>query len=256
MRRGFFGTISFIDTAAPPCQSRHFLEPGLHLDARHVLWLPAERTLVAADLHLGYAWAHRHAGNLLPLAPDDTIDRLSSLVADYQPAQLVLLGDIVHRAIPVPALREQITALAARLVNIRIRWIAGNHDRRLQRLLEECGLDGIRLETELALGPNFLTHGDETDPATAIGIQTRLDASGWLIMGHEHPAIRLHDRIATSVKCACFLAGPGILILPAFSRWSAGSDIRNGQFLSAHARQASFTHAYAILAGRVLPVSL
>jgi metallophosphoesterase superfamily enzyme len=75
-------------------------------------------------------------------------------------------------------------------------------------------------------------------------------------MGHEHPAIHLHDRVTTSVKCPCFLTGPRILILPAFSSWAAGSNVRSTPFLSAFAREALFSHAYAIVAGRILPVPL
>ena len=230
----------------------------MHLDARHVLWLPEERTLVAADLHLGYVWAHRHAGQMLPItAPDDTIDRLSALAAEYRAAQVVLLGEIVHRAIPVPALREQLESIAVRLASVTIRWIAGNHDGHLKSLLRECGLSGVRLESELILGPHILTHGAEGDSAAAARSMARLGSgAGRLIMGHEHPAIHLHDRVTTSLKCPCFLASPRVLILPAFSRWSAGSNIRAAPFLSAFARDAAFSHAYAILGGRILPLAL
>jgi len=141
--------------------STHPLTPALHLDPRHVLWLPEERTLVAADLHLGYVWAHRHSGQLLPIsAPDDTIDRLAGLVAEYRPAQLVLLGDIVHRAIPIPAIRDQLQSLASSLSSVSVRWIAGNHDYRLQPLLRDSNLPGISLEPDLPIGSHFLTHGD------------------------------------------------------------------------------------------------
>jgi DNA ligase-associated metallophosphoesterase len=230
----------------------------MHLDPRHVLWLPDEGALVAADLHLGYAWAQRHAGQLLPIsAPDDTIDRLAALAAEYRPAQIVLLGDIVHSAVPIPAIREQLESLAARLASVSIRWIAGNHDRHLESLLRQCGLSSVRLETELALGPHLLTHGAVEDAATAARCLARLQpGAGWLIMGHEHPAIHLHDGIATSLKCPCFLAGSRVLVLPAFSRWAAGSNVRTSAFLSAFARGAAFSNAYAILAGRILPVSL
>jgi putative SbcD/Mre11-related phosphoesterase len=194
---------------------------------------------------------------LLPIsAPDDTIDRLAALAAEYRPAQIVLLGDIVHRALPIPAIRQQLESLAARLASVTIRWIAGNHDRRLEPLLRDCGLGGIRLEPELTVAPHLLMHGDESDPAAAARCLARLGPGGWLIMGHEHPAIHLHDRIATSVKCPCFLAGSRLLVLPAFSGWAAGSNIRSSRFLSAFAREALFSHAYAIVAGRILPVSL
>jgi metallophosphoesterase superfamily enzyme len=99
-------------------------------------------------------------------------------------------------------------------------------------------------------------HGDEEDSAAAGRRVAGLDPAGCLIIGHEHPAIHLNDRVTTSVKCPCFLAGAGILVLPAFSSWAAGSNIRSSAFLSAFAREALFSHAYAILAGRILPVSL
>jgi putative SbcD/Mre11-related phosphoesterase len=206
---------------------------------------------VVADLHLGYAWAHRHAGQLLPIAaPEDTIDRLAAIAEEYRPSQIVLLGDIVHRAVPVPALRAQLDELSERLGGVRVRWVAGNHDRDLGSMVP-----GILLEREIPVGPHLLTHGAEGNGAAASHCLARV-RNGLLIMGHEHPAIRVHDRVTTSVKCPCFLAGPRVLILPAFSPWSAGSNVRASQFLSAFAQNARFTHAYAILAGRILPVSL
>ena len=237
-----------IETTLPPSQATHALTPGLHLDARHVLWLPEHRTLVAADLHLGYVWAHRQAGQLLPIsAPEDTIDRLEALVSEYHPAQLILLGDIVHRALPIPAIRLQLDNLRTRLAATTIRWIAGNHDRNLEPLLPD-----ILLETELTLAPHLLIHGDQATSA----ILACLDPNAWLIMGHEHPAINVHDRVTTSVKCPCFLVAPRILILPAFSPWSAGSNIRTTQFLSPLARETQFTAAYAVLANHLLPIPL
>jgi hypothetical protein len=154
------------------------------------------------------------------------------------------LGDIVHRALSIPGIRLQLEVLRTRLSATTIRWIAGNHDRNLQPLLP-----GIPLESELNLGPHLLIHGDQATP-------TRRNPDGWLIMGHEHPAINVHDRVTTSVKCPCFLVGPRILILPAFSPWSAGSNIRSAEFLSPLARKTQFTDAYAVLAGRILPIPL
>jgi DNA ligase-associated metallophosphoesterase len=222
----------------------------MHLDARHALWLADDRALVVADLHLGYAWAHRHGGQLMPLSvPDDTIERLARLAADYRAAEVVLLGDIVHRAVPVPALREQLVALAAQLSNVRLRWIAGNHDGRLRGLLEECGMRGVSLERELAMGPHLLAHGDDAGPLERLG-------AGRLIVGHEHPAIHLGDGVTTSLKCPCFLLSERVLVLPAFSRWAAGCNVRNGRYMSAIAQGARFTHAFAIMGGRILPVGL
>ena len=186
----------------------------------------------------------------MPLsAPDDTIDRLLALAADYRAEQVVLLGDIVHRAVPVPALREQLASLASQLESVTIRWIAGNHDAQLAALLAECGLDGITLEREVAIGPHWLTHGDEAGALERLGI-------GRLIMGPEHPAIHLGDGVATSVKCPCFLVSERVLVLPAFSSWAAGGNVRSGRYMSAIAQGARFTHAFAIMGRRILPVEL
>jgi putative SbcD/Mre11-related phosphoesterase len=235
--------------------STHILAPGLHLDARRILWMPEERALVAADLHLGYAWAHRHAGQLMPVtAPDDAVERLAALAAEFSARQVVLLGDIVHRAVPVPSLREELAMLAARLAGRRVRWIVGNHDRDLETLLPE-----VMLESEITLGAHRLTHGaEETAPPHASHASHAShagQAGGWLVIGHEHPAIHLHDGIATGVKVPCFLAGARVLILPAFSQWAAGANVRNGHFLSAIANGTRFTHAFALIAGRILPVN-
>ena len=230
----------------------HPLAPGLRLDGRLVLWVENERTLVAADLHLGYAWAHRHGGQLLPISGrDDTVERLGALAEGYGAAQVVLLGDIVHRAVPVPAIREEVEELAKRLEAVTVRWIAGNHDRGL-----EAFLPGVRIEREVVIGPHLLTHGAEEDGDAAVACLSRLNEGGWLIMGHEHPAIHLHDGVTTSVKCPCFIAGARVLVLPAFSPWAAGTNVRGGAFMSAYAQGESFSHAYAVLGGRILAVRL
>jgi hypothetical protein len=93
------------------------LNPALVLDARRAIWLAAERTLVVADLHVGYVWAQRQSGQLLPLsASDDTADRLFALAEDYDAQSIVLLGDIVHAAVSLPELwrgtRELVRAIA------------------------------------------------------------------------------------------------------------------------------------------------
>jgi metallophosphoesterase superfamily enzyme len=57
--------------------------PGVWLDARLALWLAAERLLIIADLHWGYAASHRARGNLLPWWGDDDIEqRLRALLDD------------------------------------------------------------------------------------------------------------------------------------------------------------------------------
>ena len=86
--------------------------PGVVLDARRAAWLATERVLIVADLHLGYAWAQRSSGNLIPLTRTlGTLDRLSALIDAYSPARTVLLGDIVHDAVDVEPLTSDLYRL-------------------------------------------------------------------------------------------------------------------------------------------------
>src|SRR5689334_8598571 len=96
--------------SAPVLRSVEFLL-GINFDARRALFFQKEKTLAIADLHLGYAWTHRAQGQLMPLAKDDALARFEILLNDYEPKRVILLGDIVHRALPVPALLDELRGL-------------------------------------------------------------------------------------------------------------------------------------------------
>jgi len=174
--------------------------PGLHLDSRRALWLPAPRLLVVADLHWGYAVAHRARGNLLPHWGDlELATTLDALVADYRPASLLWLGDSLH-AVSGRAAAESFIAASP----IPITLIAGNHDARWRAPTQPA----------LHLGPHFFHHGDtpRTIPDGALEI-----------IGHHHPSFRWADGAGTRLKIPALVAGPRRLILPAFSPWAAGT---------------------------------
>ena len=243
---------------APLNRTRLEIASGLWIDARRAAWLSDPRILVVADLHLGYAWAHRHAGQLFPVATgEDTLPRLRALIDEYEPRELILLGDIVHAAAPVPALLDGIRALvqefAARTI---LRAVLGNHDRHLAALLRDAAID-LPLLTTHRVPPHHLLHGDADDQATAERHLSAVGrAGGRIIMGHEHPVISLSDGIASHLRVPCFLVAPELLILPAFSPWAAGANVRAGEFLSAYARAVTFQQAVALLAGKLLPLPM
>jgi uncharacterized protein len=239
-------------------RSRMELEPGLWLDARRAVWIEDARALVVADLHLGYVWAHRFEGQLLPLSVrEDSTERLLDLIASYRPAEVVLLGDVVHRVVPAPELRSEVRRLAAEVAErARLRIVMGNHDAHLSTLLADLGVE-VETALQILAGSHLLLHGDGPDDAERVAAAFREIASGGrVIMGHEHPALTLSDGVSSSVKCPCFLASRQVLVLPAFSRWAAGSNAREGRFLSPFARRAEFDQGIAILANKLLPVRL
>lgn len=239
-------------------RTRLQLEPGLWLDAARAVWLEEPQVLAVADLHLGYAWAHRAEGQLMPVGvQEDTVERLLKLLDRYPAKEVVLLGDVVHRAIDVPALHTELRWLALTIgAKARLRIIGGNHDRELAFTLAAAGI-ALEIDDSVDIGPHLLLHGDEPRPEKArTNLEARLAESGRVIFGHEHPAIVLSDRVASRVKCPCFLAGPGFLVVPAFSPWATGSDIRRGTFLSPYTRLNKADRAVAIIADKLLPIPL
>jgi DNA ligase-associated metallophosphoesterase len=173
------------------------------LDGRLALFHERERWLAVADLHFGYELSQRAAGNLFPLWGMQTIEtRLEELLGDYEPAHLILLGDLVHNRAGAGELR----ALVERLRRVcEVRLIAGNHDRHLQHgdLVDSWRSDGF-----------YFHHGHCAAP-NGHSIQ---------IVGHHHPAGVMRDGAGLHLKLPAFVQQPNCWIMPAFSPWAAGTE--------------------------------
>jgi len=131
----------------------------------------------------------------------------------------------------------------------------GNHDAALPGFVARTGLP-LRCETAWPCGPHLLVHGDRRETRLS-GLPEPPGAgfrNGFLIMGHEHPAVVLGDGVTTGARCPCFLVGANRLMLPAFSRWAAGVVIGREPFMSEAARGAQWHTAVAIMGERLLPV--
>jgi len=166
-----------------------------------------ERTAVVADVHLGYEWARGEAGDSIPAhSLGETLDRLKRLFARTEVRRLIVAGDLVESARPNARTAADVRRLGAWLAARSIDWtiIPGNHDRGLR------GLSGLPIEpgAALTLAGWTIQHGDR--PPTGDRI----------IMGHYHPTLR-----AEGFAAPCFLAGPRLLVLPAFTNNAAGLDV-------------------------------
>lgn len=221
------------------------IAPGLWADHRRCVFLEREGVLAVSDLHLGYAWAHRFSGQMMPLQPDGVRERLLELCENYKPRLIAVLGDFVHRAVPVNEVREEFLGLVEALrANCGVKLVLGNHDKGLKKLVG--GKGDIEFEDVLRAGRFTLLHGNES---------AEFSGAEMIIMGHEHPAISLGDGVRAA-KFPCFLVSERVIVLPAFSRWAAGSEFRYHRFMSPLAKAAVFRHAIAILNGKLLPVRL
>ncbi len=179
------------------------VRPGIWIDARRALYFDALGILVVADLHWGYAEAHRAAGNLVPMWGDESIAQtLWQLIADYRPREMIWLGDSLHRVTGRAAAENFLRQAEA--LGLSVQVLPGNHDR------------GWRLPKQRTLTrENFLFHhGDQ-----------RIDRSEGAIevIGHFHPAVSWYDGAGTRLRIPALVASAKRFILPAFSPWAAGA---------------------------------
>lgn len=178
------------------------------------LWWADRRLLVVADLHFEKGSAFARRGRMLP--PYDTVEtlaRLSRLIARFDPATIVALGDSFHDDGGAARLRPFDGATLKALQSGRDWiWIAGNHDP-----AAPAGLDGGHLDS-LAIGPLVFRH----EPTLG-------DGGHGEIAGHLHPAARVAGR-GKWVRRRCFAGDGRRLILPAFGAYAGGLNVLDKAF--------------------------
>ena len=183
------------------------------------LWLEAERTMVAADLHLEKGSAYAARGQLLP--PYDTRETLRRLAADARavdPARIVLLGDTLHDGGARARIdADDAAALAALARGRSLVWVVGNHD--------PDGPDGLPGEAVDEIIVAGLTLRHEPLPGRSDG-----EAAG-----HLHPCARVVGA-GRSVRRRCFVTDGLRLILPAYGAYAGGLSIRDVAFEGMFAR--------------------
>ncbi len=178
------------------------------------LWLPAERVLVAADLHLEKGSAYAARGQLLP--PYDTADTLARLEAEVgmlDPRTVILLGDSFHDARALGRLApEHSLGLAALALGRTLVWAEGNHDVAL--LAERGGRLPGEVADEVRLASLVLRH--EPQPGRRLGE----------VAGHLHPCIKL-ARGRAGLRRRAFVTDGERLLLPAFGAYAGGLNARD-----------------------------
>ena len=174
--------------------------------------------LVLADLHLGEGAAS--AVEFPVGASADVVDRVETLLDAFDPAEVVLAGDVFHTFdhVPDPAERAFDALVAAvREAGARPVVVEGNHDAMLGSVWSGPLHDAYRLSDPAA--GTVVCHGHE-----APGIE-----ADRYVIGHDHPAIVIEGR-----KRQCYLVGRGVyedsdvVVLPAFNRLVEGVTV-NGR---------------------------
>jgi uncharacterized protein len=205
---------------------------GCVLDVRRALFHEEERWLAIADIHYGYELnrTRTHGQTQAHWSMAATETRLMSLLRDYQPKTLVLVGDVMDGGgswRDTIKLIERIRAAVPELV-----FIEGNHDRK--QVKATCGCSSWH-----RLGRFIFHHGHRFDAVCAeVRFELEHPSEVIHITGHEHPVTVVKDeagakqRMPTLVQQRLRGTVPAEhWIMPAFSPWAGGSE-----YASQHAR--------------------
>ncbi len=190
------------------------LLPGFIAHPERFVYHAASGTAVLADLHLGFETALAQSAGITP--DFSVMTRQWQAIAALRPQRVVLAGDVFHKA-----------SLAAESVELLTSWFnmlpaaaelfitPGNHDPAMRDLR---ALFGARVSViKMLLSDHYaVAHGHDLEVAERSG---RV-----MIVGHQHPAVMMADRIQ-SAKMICFAWAPKLIILPAFSPLPIGVSL-------------------------------
>jgi len=212
--------------------------PGLVITNDLCAVLPSRRTVVLGDLHIGYEAVMEQAGLHLPRIQTATMKEiLLRVIERHSPQRFVILGDLKHEfsrnlAQEWSEVRDLLGVLQEQGEVIVVR---GNHDNYLATIASQLGVEMV---DQLEMGGICFVHG-------------HLDNDNRpLVMGHEHPSVRLFDSVGACVKIPCFVHLPRerILVMPAFSPLASGTDFTGmgkGGALSPILKEADMAEARA-----------
>ncbi|MFP8955671.1 metallophosphoesterase [Natrialbaceae archaeon A-CW3] len=197
------------------------------------VYVPAAKTLILADLHLG-----RAAASTVDAPIDDGGDvraRLEALIARTNPATVVIAGDLLHAFSTIPdGVDWDVTRLERAVEDAGADLVVtpGNHDSMLETVFSGRTAASYRLaddETVVCHGHERPTlEGDDGAKSQPQPKPKLKPKPRRYIVGHDHPALSIGGR-----KLPCFLygedvyQGADVLMLPAFTRSAAGATVNN-----------------------------
>jgi len=180
--------------------------------------VPATRTLLVADLHLGKAATFRRAGIPVPEgSAQRDLERLEQLVRGHDVRRLLVLGDLFHaKGGCTPQVFAEFAALRTRIADTAVVLVLGNHDRAIGRLPASLGIDACL--PSLDEPPFHFVHEPSIDV-------TASNRDLFTVAGHLHPTVSIRSPSGDRLADRCFVAEPSVLVLPAFGSFTGGHRV-------------------------------
>lgn len=226
------------------------LSDDLILDSRRAVWLPAQRTLVLADLFLGLGAARRKRSDAIPSGQHhDLWERLLGLLSEYDPTRVALLGDVKPAQGSLEGEEaEELAHLLRKLGGGRreVVQVVGHPERSLGPVLEAAG---VRPVEHHPVGPHTLMH------RRRIFVYPRHDPPhGIWINGGLHPLFAVPTPGPTGeegwLRYPAFLYTGFALVMPPFVSYAQGWEVMQPERLPRQAR------AWRVLGERMAELDL
>lgn len=182
----------------------------LTLSCHKVIVAPLHRAMFVADVHLGKAATFRSLGVPVPAGTtQENLDRLSAAIAEFHPASLYFLGDLLHaKAAHNSDLLGKLLNWRMQHAGIEMTLIRGNHDSKAGDPPADMNIQVI--EEPFMLGGFALCHHPQAVPGALA------------LAGHEHPVVVLNGKGRSRARLPCFYLKSDQLILPSFGEFTGG----------------------------------
>jgi DNA ligase-associated metallophosphoesterase len=181
--------------------------------AQKALYWPREKMLVIADIHFGKAAAFRSFGIPVPSGTTtQNLDALDELVRANGAEHILFLGDFLHaRAAHAASTQAALLAWRQRNPTLTLTLVRGNHDKHAGDPASILNIDMVD-EPHTVGALSFCHHPD-------------IDAPGYVLAGHVHPAFMLATR-SDALRLPCFVVGATRMILPSFGAFTGGHTVK------------------------------
>lgn len=185
------------------------------LSPDRMIWYPAAKALIIADLHFGKTGHFRKSGIPVPQNVfKQDLHQLFAGIQFYKPERLLIVGDMFHSK----ANKELDLFLKWRndLSQLQIHLIKGNHD-----ILKDQYYNDATIQVEDLLQLENFSFIHDINDATADD-----EEAPFYFSGHLHPAICVGGGSRQSITLPCFYFTKQFAVLPAFSVFSGYGIVR------------------------------
>lgn len=193
------------------------------------IFLKKHKTLIICDTHIGYEGMLQDTGIMLPsFSFNDQLKKIKEITNKVNFEQIIINGDFKEEFGKINDIEWRNAKKFLEIFkNKKKVIIKGNHDQMIKKFT--YGLK-INFQNKMIFEDILICHGDKViKESNSSKINT-------IIIGHEHPAIQISDKIKKETY-KCYLLGKykkkRLIVQPSFKLGNKGTDIlTKKQFLS------------------------